>query len=115
MRHAPRAPSNTGVQSAKISPKMVANFLPSLIDCQSTSGSGGGPELPLRIYTETATITPTPNTPATEAERQYCPALCANSRTISGSSGGSGFVVIGAYLLAPQWQPRSPEQQFPGS
>jgi hypothetical protein len=45
--------------------------------------------------------------------------LCANRRALHEAAVDQGscscITAHRAYLLAPQWQPRSPEQQFPGS
>src|SRR5579859_2773564 len=87
---------------------------------QSATGSAYSPLMTPRLVIATTVSVTIPRTPAIKLDTQYRPARAANNRAICGRS--EAFVLIAPsllrsddYLLAPQWQPRSSEQQFPGS
>src|SRR5260221_8803531 len=68
---------------------------------------------------DTAVRETIPSSPAIRADQEYKRAWAGNNRAIPTSSEGRACACIAAsgcnYLLAPQWQLRSPERQFPGS
>src|SRR5262249_7384616 len=114
----PRAPIRIAINTANSIPKKALIWCEPVIDCHIARGSSGPSPAPRTTNIETSVREAIPSSPTISADKQYRRALATNSRAICGSRGGGGWTRIARdnnYLLAPQWQVRSPEQQLPGS